>query len=321
MDERQGEAVKTLVAGGTGAVGRPLTRLLIEAGHEVVAITRSADNAARLGEFGATPLVGSVLDLDWLGNAVRDAAPEVVIDQLTDLPQRVRPRGLRAFYRRQIPLRTQGSGALLDAARRSGARRMVSQSVAFIYAPDGGGLKVESDRIWRDAPAPFGAALAGAADHDQRLIETPDLDGIVLRYGVFYGPGTLFALGNGIYEDVRRRRFPMVGAGESRWSFCHVQDAAAAAVNALDHGERGVYNVVDDEPAFVRDWLPIFAESIEAPPPRSVPAWLSRLVAGPALTAWGTSFPGTANDKAKGDLGWSPQYASWRQGFREAKSW
>jgi nucleoside-diphosphate-sugar epimerase len=192
---------------------------------------------------------------------------------------------------------------------------VIAQSVAFIYAPGGGGLKNEEAPVWDDAPEPFGSALRGAAAHDRRVVEAPAVEGVVLRYGVFYGSGTHFAPGNGVYEDVKHRRMPIVGEGASVWSFCHVDDAADAAVAALTRGDPGVYNVVDDEPAPTRIWLPEFARAIGAKPPRRVPQWLSRAFAGPAITAWATSFPGASNEKVRRELGWEPRYRSWREGF------
>jgi nucleoside-diphosphate-sugar epimerase len=307
--------VKVFLAGATGAVGRPLVPRLLSAGHEVVALTRSPERAQRLREQGAAPVVGDALDVAWLDRAVRAAEPDAVIDQLTDLPQRLGFRGMRRFYARQTPLRTIGSTALLAAARAAGARRIVAQSVAFIYAPGPGGLKRETDPVWHDAPEPFGAALRGAAAHDDRVTQQTDIEGVVLRYGVFYGPGTHYAPGNGIHKDVLRRRMPLVGDGASVWSFCHVDDAARAAVLALERGAPGIYNVVDDEPAPMREWLPYFAEAIGAKPPLRVPPWLSRITAGPAITAWATSFPGTSNAKARAELGWTPAIPSWRKGF------
>lgn len=313
--------MKVFLAGATGAVGRPLVRQLIDAGHEVVGMTRREERASWLESAGARAVVGNALDAAWLADQVKRAEPEVLIDQMTDLPQRMRPRGLRRFYRNQSPLREKGSGALLEAAKAVGARRLIAQGVAFIYAP-GGGLKREDDPIWRDAPEPAGAALRTAAAHDQRVVAQPTIEGLVLRYGVFYGPGTHFAPGNGFYEDIRRRRMPIVGNGDAVWSFCHVDDAATAAIKALDHGGPGIYNVVDDEPAPTRIWMPEFARAIGAEPPRTVPHWVSRIIAGPAQTAWATRLPGTSNDKARRALDWVPHYWSWRQGFAaEAERW
>jgi nucleoside-diphosphate-sugar epimerase len=310
--------MKVFLAGATGAVGRPLLRELLQAGHDVVGTTRKPARARELERAGAEALVLDALETESLVRAVIRARPEVVIDQLTQLPQRIRPRGMRAFYRRQNLLRGRAGAALIEAARSAGARRLIAQSVAFIYAPNGEELRREDDPVWRDAPAPFGRALRIAADHDERVAACDELEGVVLRYGVFYGPGTHSAPGNGIYEDVRRRRFPVAGAGNAVWSFVHVEDAARATMDALGRGSAGIYNIVDDEPAPVSEWLPAYAEAIGARPPRRLPAWLVRAFAGPAMAAWLTNRPGAANQKAKGELGFSPRFASWRQGFREA---
>jgi 2-alkyl-3-oxoalkanoate reductase len=307
--------MKIFVAGATGAVGRPLISRLAAAGHDVVGLTRHEARARWLRENGASAIVGDALDTRWLESAVVEAEPEVVVDQLTDLPQRIGFRGLRRFYKGQNPLRRHGSSGLLAAARAAGARRIITQSVAFIYAPDGGGLKRETDRLWSDAPEPFGQALRVAATHDTRVASDPAVEGVVLRYGMFYGPGTHFAPGNGIYEDIRHRRMPLVGDGCSVWSFCHVDDAAQAAVDALDRGAAGIYNVVDNDPAPTREWLPEVARMIGAKPPLKVPVRLARFTAGSAMTAWATAFPGTSNDKARRELGWGPKYPSWREGF------
>ena len=312
--------MRIFVAGATGAIGRPLVGFLVAGGHDVVGLTRQPEGARQLEEAGADAVVGNAFDAPWLIHAVCQAAPEVVIDQMTSLPQQIGFRGLRRFYRNQNPLRREGSGALLRAAQEARVRRVISQSVAFIYAPEGGGPKTEDDPIWSHAPEPFGAALRQAAAHDEKVVGLEEIEGLVLRYGVFYGPTTHFAKGNGVYEDVRRRRLPIVGAGESYWSFCHVEDAAQATVDALDRGRPGVYNIVDDEPAPAHEWIPLYAEAIGAPPPYRVPRWLARITAGPAMTAWGASFPGTSNAKAKKELGWCPRLPSWRQGLTSEAS-
>lgn len=310
--------MRIFLAGATGAVGRPLVTRLVAAGHDVAGLTRHEERARWLRENGAAPIVGDALDTRWLERAVHEVEPEIVIDQMTDLPQRIGFRGMRRFYRGQNPLRRQGSHGLLSAARAARARRIITQGVAFIYAPDGGGVKAETDRIWDDAPEPFGEAVRIAAEHDRRVAAESELDGVVLRYGVFYGPGTHFAPGKGMYEDIRRRRMPLVGDAASVWSFCHVEDAAQAAVVALDRGAAGIYNVVDDEPAPLHEWLPVYAEAIGAKRPFRVPAIIARLVAGPFATAMATQLRGASNAKAKREFGWQPRYASWRDGFTEA---
>lgn len=312
--------MRVFVAGATGAIGRPLVRGLVAAGHEVGGLTRKPERAASLRAAGAVPFVGDALDRGRLRDALAEFGPEAVIDQLTDLPQRIGFRGLRRFYRNQGRLRRDGSGALLEAAVEVGARRLIAQSVAFIYAPGGLGPKAEADRLWLDAPEPFGGALRLAAHHEQRVLHCDRIEGIVLRYGILHGPGTHFAPGNGIYEDVRRRRMPIVGTGDSIWSFCHVEDAAAATVLALERGEPGVLNIVDDDPARTREWLPAFAAAIDAAPPRHVPTWLARVAVGPAMTAWATRFPGASNAKARSELRWEPLLPSWRPGLMTGKA-
>ena len=287
------------------------------AGHDVVGMTRSRERARSLEQLGAEAAVADALDVAAVRRAVERARPQAVIDQLTDLPQRFGTRALTRIYRRQNELRRSGSTALLDGARAAGAETVIAQSVAFIYAPDGGGLKSEDDRVWRDAPAPFGEALAVAADHDAAVAGSSDFRGVVLRYGVFYGPDTHFAPGNGLYEDARRRRLPLVGDGAGVWSFIHVEDAADATVLALAGGPAGIYNVVDDDPAPYGDWVAFYAELLGAKPPRQVPRWLARLVAGPAIASWATDRPGASNAKAKRELDWRPLHPSWRDGLRK----
>lgn len=226
-------------------------------------------------------------------------------------------RGLTKMYRRQNRLRLVGSGALLDAAREAGAVAVIAQSVAFIYAPDGGGLKTEQDRVWRQAPPPFGQALAVAADHDKKMISSREFHGIVLRYGVFYGPGTHFAPGHGVYQDARHRRFPLVGDGAGVWSFVHVDDAAEATVAALGRAASGIYNIVDDDPVPYAVWVPYYAKLVGGGAPRRLPRALARVIAGPAITSWATERAGVSNAKAKSELGWQPRRESWRQGFQE----
>ena len=311
--------MKIFLAGATGAVGRPLVQRLVGAGHEVVGLTRRDDRARWLVEHGAAAVVGDAMDGEWLRDAVCEASPEVVIDQMTDLPQRIRMRGMGRFYRGQNPLRVRGSAALLDGARAAGARRIIAQSVAFIYAPGPGGPRTETAPTWADAPEPFGNAIRVAVAHDQSVGNAADIEGVVLRYGVFYGPGTHYSPGNGQYEDIRRRRQPIVGDGASVWSFVHVDDAAEATVRAIEaDAPPGVYNIVDDDPAPVADWLPALAGALGAKPPRKVPVWLARLVAGPFSVMAMTQLQAASNVKAKQQLGWSPAIASWREGFRTA---
>ena len=244
-------------------------------------------------------------------------APEVVISQLTRLPREYNPR--KIDYGPTNRARAEGGHNLIEAARAAGVRRFITQSIAFIYAPEGGMIKDEEARPWTDAPEPFGSGAASMLEHEREATQTPGLEGVVLRYGQFYGPGTYYAPDGNIAEQVRRRRFPIVGRGEGMFSFIHIDDAASATVASLERGAPGIYNVVDDEPAPLREWLPVYAEALGARRPRRVPtcSWLGSS-AGPFAAAFATQLRGASNAKAKRELGWEPRYPSWRHGFREA---
>jgi nucleoside-diphosphate-sugar epimerase len=308
--------VRVFVAGASGAVGRPLVRQLVAAGHEVFGMTSKAGNVGTIEAAGATPVVCDALDAQAVQKAVREAAPEAVISQLTRLP---RDYDLRKIdYGPTNRARYEGGHNLIAAASLAGARRFVSQSVAFIYAPEGEMVKDEDARPWEDAPEPFGSGAKPALDHEREVLEAAGMEGFVLRYGQFYGPGTYFARDGSIAKRVRRRRFPIVGPGDGVFSFIHLDDASSATVAAVERGPSGIYNVVDDEPAPVREWLPVYAEALGAKPPWRVPTWLARIVGGPAATVVATQLRGASNAKAKRELGWQPTYASWRTGFAEA---
>ena len=309
--------MRIFVAGATGAVGRPLVRALAAQGHEVSGTTRRSERGRLIEADGATAVVVDALDTGALTDAVLAARPDVVVDQLTDLPQRFGIRGLRSIYRGQNRLRERGSGALLDAAVAAGARQIITQSVAFLYEPGVDAVRTEADPAWRDAPPPFGRAVSVAAGHDERVIATPGIVGVVLRYGVLYGPGTHFWPGNGIHEDTRRRRLPLIGDSAGRWSFVHVDDAAGAVLAALGRSSSGIYNIVDDDPAPWGEWLPFYADVLGAKPPHRIPRWLGRVAAGPVTTSWVTDRAAVSNAKAKRELGWSPRISSWGVGFRE----
>ena len=311
--------MKVFVAGASGAVGRPLVRQLLAAGHEVTGTTRSEERAAEIRRAGATAAVCDALDPEALAAAVRDAAPQVVVNQLTSLPQRYDPRKA-SFYEATNRIREEGGRNLVDAARAAGARRFLTQSIAFLYAPEGDWVKGEDARPFTDAPGHFHAAVQVMLDHEREVVESSDFEGLVLRYGQFYGSGTYYARDGHLGREAARRRFPVVGPGSGSFSFVHVDDAASAAVAALDRGAPGVYNVVDDEPAPLSEWLPVYAEVLGAKPPRRVPVWLARLVAGKATAEQAVALRGASNAKAKRELGWQPSHPSWRQGFAAALS-
>jgi nucleoside-diphosphate-sugar epimerase len=308
--------VKVFVAGASGVIGRPLVRQLVSAGHEVVGATSKPENAGRLEAAGAMPVVCDALDAAAVRSAIGNAAPEMVINQLTRLPREYNPRKIN--YGPTNRARAEGGHNLIEAARAAGVRRFITQGIAFIYAPEGEMVKNEQARPWTEAPEPFQGGVAAMLEHEREAMQTPGLEGVVLRYGQFYGPGTYYAADGNIADQVRRRRFPIVGPGEAMFSFIHIDDAASATVASLERGAPGVYNVVDDEPAPLREWLPVYAEAIGARRPRRVPTFLARLVAGPFAAAFATKLRGASNAKAKRELGWEPRYPSWRQGFREA---
>jgi nucleoside-diphosphate-sugar epimerase len=307
--------VKVLVSGASGAIGRFLIPQLVQAGHEVVGMTRHQDNANALTELGARGAVVDALDREAVRRVVLDAAPEAVIDELTALPRDYNLRDPH-LYDANDEIRSKGTPALHDAAREAGVRRFVMQSVAFLYAPEGDWVKSEGARTWLDAPPPLSRSVRVLHDNEQRITGDPDVEGVVLRYGFLYGPGTYYASDGSIAAQVRKRQFPVVGNGAGMTSFVHLHDAAAATVAALERG-RGIYNVVDDEPARARDWLPVYAQAIGARPPRRIPAWVARLVAGKIAGAANT-MRGASNAKAKAELGWQPALPSWREGFATA---
>jgi nucleoside-diphosphate-sugar epimerase len=299
------------VAGATGAIGRPLIAQLVAAGHAVVGMTRSAERAAAVRAAGAEAVVCDALDAAALAAAVAAAAPDVVVHQLTSLPHRFRPRDKR-LYDANNHVRRVGTHNLVAAA---GGRRLVCQSIAFAYRPQGGAVVDEDAPLFTDAPPPFGEGTRVIADMERTVLE---VDGLVLRYGWFYGPGTFFGDGGSMAADVSKRRFPIVGDGGGLWSFIHVDDAAAATVAAVARGESGVYNIVDDEPAPPREWLPLYASALGARPPRRVPVWLAGLVVGRTAARMSGTLPGASNARAKRELGWEPRWGSWRTGFYEA---
>ena len=312
--------MKVFLAGATGVIGRPLSRQLIAANHEVVAMTRSDQQAVDLRHEGTSPIVCDVFDREKLFRCIEKARPDVVIHQLTALPKRIDPRKIKTQLAATNRVRTEGTRNLFDAALAAGASRFISQSIAFAYGPDGEGLKTEDDVLYETPPASFTDTIGAVRSLEQTTLSSADLSGIVLRYGYFYGPGTVYASDGSIAEDVRRKRFPIVGKGTGVFSFIQVEDAAAATVAALHYGEPGIYNIVDDEPAPLSDWLPIYAESLKAPRPARVPRWLARLLVGPYAVYLACDQKGASNAKAKRAFDWSPHFPTWRSGFGKSLS-
>jgi 2-alkyl-3-oxoalkanoate reductase len=308
--------MKVFVAGASGAIGRPLVPGLVAAGHEVTGMTRREERVEAIRAAGARGVVCDVFDAAALRDAVTAAAPEVVVHALTAIPKRIdwKADPLAATNR----VRTEGTRNLLTAARAAGARRFVAESVAFLYAQVGDWVKDEEAPLFRGAPGAFGTAVEALLDLERQVGAADGLDGVVIRYGWFYGPGTGYAADGEQAEEVRKRRLPIVGKGDGTFSFIHVEDAAGATVAAVDSEATGTFNVVDDEPAPMREWVPAYAEALGAKPPRRVPVWLAKLLADRALVANAIGLRGASNAKAKRELGWQPHYASWRQGFREA---
>jgi 2-alkyl-3-oxoalkanoate reductase len=310
--------VRVFVAGASGAIGRPLVRRLVAAGHEVTGITRSEARAEEVRAAGARAAVVDVFDADALRAAVTGARAEVLVHQLTALPERMDFRK-QDLYTATNRLRTEGTRNLLEAARAAGARRFVSQSIAFAYRNDGPPVKTEDDPILEEASGPFASGVMAALhEMESAVLGADGLDGLVLRYGFFYGPGTHYGSDGTLVADVRRRRMPIVGKGTGVFSFIHVDDAADATVAAIERGAPGIYNVTDDEPAPMSEWVPVLAEAAGAKRPLRVPVWLAKLVAGKQVGDFALELHGASNEKAKRELGWQPAHPSWRTGFAES---
>jgi nucleoside-diphosphate-sugar epimerase len=308
--------MKVFVAGGTGAIGRQLVPQLVAAGHDVVATTRSEQGAGVVREMGGEPAIADGLDEQAMTDAVRRTQPEVVIHEMTALAGKVDLRHFDRWFATTNQLRTKGIDYLIRATQQVGARRLIVQSYSgWPNIREGGPVKTEEDPLDPDPPKWFRESLA-AIRHIEKVVPAAEgLEGIVLRYGGLYGPGT-GAMANETLEPIRKRQFPVVGDGAGVWSFVHTEDAASATVAALDHGSPGVYNIVDDDPAPTSEWLPYLAETIGAKPPRRIPTWLGRILAGEVPVSMMTQSRGSSNAKAKRELGWEPRYASWREGFR-----
>jgi nucleoside-diphosphate-sugar epimerase len=310
--------MRVFLAGATGAIGRRLLPLLVAEGHRVTGLTSSPARAEQLSAAGAEPAVADALDRDALSRAVETARPEVVIHELTSIPPRINPRRLHRDFVLNDRLRTEGTANLVAAARANGGARVIAQSIAFSYAPGPRGtVHGEEDPLISGEQAPSAyRRSAGAVRELERLVR--DADGVVLRYGYFYGPGTSVSREGSMGTDLRRRRLPIVGSGEGVWSFIHIDDAARATIAALAKDGARAYNIVDDDPAPVAEWMPALAEALGAPRPMRVPAIAARPVAGAYGVYLMTRGQGASNDRARRELAWEPRYASWREGFRAA---
>jgi nucleoside-diphosphate-sugar epimerase len=307
--------MSVLVAGATGAMGRQLVPRLVAAGHAVFAMTRNASSKAGLLELGAVPIVADALDRDQVEAAVRVANPDAIVHQLTAIGA----IDTRHFDRSFAPtnrLRIDGTDNLLAAGRAAGVRRFVAQSNgAFTYARTGGPVKSEEELLDQSPVSQMAPMIAAIGHLEKAVLDAHWTEGIVLRYGAFYGPGTSMAPGSEQLEMIRKRKFPVVAEGGGVWSFIHIADAADATVAAVQNGARGIYNIVDDDPAPVADWLPELARMLGAKKPMRVPRFLGRLASGEAGIVLMTELRGASNAKAKRELGWSPAHPSWRQGL------
>jgi 2-alkyl-3-oxoalkanoate reductase len=303
--------MRVFVTGATGALGRFLVPGLVAAGYQVTATTRSPGKLGQLRDAGAQPVIVDGLDREAVTTAVRAARPEVIVHEMTALASLRSLSRLDRAFAATNELRTAGTDNLLAAAAAAGTRRVIAQSyTGWPNERSGGPVKTESDPL-DPAPVPSSARTLAAIRHVETTVPRVAPEGIVLRYGSFYGPGASGAM----LDAVRKRRLPVVGGGTGIWSFTEITDAAAATLAAVERGAPGVYNVVDSDPAPVAEWLPYLAQVAGAKPPFAVPGWMGRLLAGEFVVAYMTSARGSSNEKARKELGWEPRFASWREGF------
>ena len=310
--------MKVFVAGATGAMGRRLVPLLVQAGHSVTGLTRSESRARAIRSAGADAAIADALDPVAVALAVERARPEVIVHELTAIPPALDLRKFEAQFKLTNRLRTEGTDHLLSAARSFVVRRFVAQSYAgWPFARTGGPVKTEDDPLDSNPPAALRETLGAIRHLESAVLQARGMEGIVLRYGGFYGPGNAIGEDGAIVRQVRRRQVPIIGGGTGVWSFIHVDDAARATLAAVERGEPGIYNIVDDDPAPVCEWLPALARILGARPPLRLPAWLGRLLIGEHGVMMMTGVRGASNTKAKRELNWQPIWRTWRDGFRE----
>lgn len=311
--------MRVFLAGATGVIGRRLVPMLVAAGHQVTGTTRSPQKTEELRAAGAEPVVVDALDAQALQAAVAAARPDAVVHQLTSIPRRINPRRIERDFAVNNRLRSRGTRDLVAAAQAAGVKRIIAQSIAFAYLPGPPGtLHTETEVLYLNGTPPSFKSSVEALHELECAVR--GVQGVVLRYGYFYGSGSAIAADGSTIEDLRRRRLPLVGSGGGVWSFIHVDDAARATVAALEieDSDTHIYNVVDDDPAPVHEWLPALAAAVGAPRPWRVPAPLARLGAGRYGVELMTKAQGASNALAKQELGWKPQLPSWREGFRTA---
>ncbi|MES2222436.1 MAG: NAD(P)-dependent oxidoreductase [Acidobacteriota bacterium] len=309
--------MRVLVAGASGAIGRRLIPKLVHAGHAVAGMTHTASKAGQVRAMGADPLIVDALDASAVTAAIRDLRLDAIVHELTAIPAKLNMRKYEQEFVLTNRLRSEGTDNLIAAALQVGVRRFIAQSFApLVYARQGSSVKTEDDPMDSNPPPALRKTLKAIQHLETATLGIRGVPGIVLRYGAFYGPGTSFGEGGFGLEGLRRRKIPVVGNGAAIWSFIHIDDAAEATLAALEGGDPGIYNIVDDDPAPVSEWLPALAAAINAPPPRHIPAFIARLAVGEHGVTMMNEIRGSSNAKAKRQLGWIPQWPSWKEGFR-----
>jgi nucleoside-diphosphate-sugar epimerase len=310
--------MKVLVAGASGALGSQLVPKLVANGHDVVGTTRSKAKFLKLRDLGAMPVVLDALDPDEVARVVAEVEPDAIVHEGTALGGELDMRHFDRDFAETNRLRAEGTDHLLAAGRAVGVRRFVAQSFAgWPTVRTGGPIKTEDDPLDPTPVESMRESHAAIRHLEEAVMSAYWTEGIVLRYGGFYGPGTSLGADGQFVDLIRKRKFPVVGDGAGVWSFIHIEDAAEATAAAVGWGKRGIYNVVDDEPAPVAEWLPVAARTFGARPPRHVPRWAGRMLAGEAAVVMMTEMRGASNEKAKRELGWEPRHSSWREGFAE----
>jgi 2-alkyl-3-oxoalkanoate reductase len=311
--------MRVLVAGASGVVGRSLLPVLVKAGYTVFGMNRSADKRGQVEAMGAEHIAADALDRQAVIGAMARVRPDIVIHELTAIPQVFDLRKFEQQFALTNRLRTEGTSNLLEAALAAGARKFIAQSYAgWPYARVGGPVKTEDDPLDPNPPAVFRTGLEAIRYLESAVPQAKGIEGVVVRYGAFYGPGTS---GAWMMDQIRKHRLPIIGTGGAVWSFIHIDDVASATLAAVENAKPGIYNIVDDDPAPVSVWLPELAKIVGAKPPMHVPAWIARFMVGEAGIIMMTEARGSSNQKAKSTLGWRPRWKSWREGFRnEAES-
>lgn len=308
--------MRLLLAGASGAIGQTLIPLLIQQQHEVFGVFRNPANADRVQRLGATPVVLDALDATAVTNQVARIKPQIVIHQLTAIPARIDLRNFDREFVLTNRLRTEGTRNLITAAVNAGAEKFIAQSFAgWSYARTGSAPKTEEDALDPTPPPRLKPTLDALRTLETTVLNEPRLSGIILRYGWLYGPHSAIASDGTMIEDIRKRKVPLVGKGTGVWSFLHLYDAATATVAAITNAKPGIYNIADDDPSSVAEWLPYLAQCVGAKPPIHVPSWLARLLIGEHAVILMNENRGVSSAKAKRELNWTPKWSSWRQGF------